>query len=175
MEHALVVYESMFGNTEAIAEAIARGIGTRMQVTAVEVGSAPTDVDADTDLLVVGGPTHRLGLSRKSSRAVASRDAGGLVISPLLGVREWLATAMIDSRCFVATFDTRLSRPRLPGSAAAAAMRRLRRRGLQPVGPPESFWVANAHGPLIEGEIDRAGRWGDWLGIMVGSHALLHF
>ncbi|WP_353744571.1 flavodoxin domain-containing protein, partial [Thermocrispum sp.] len=50
--HALVVYESMYGNTKAIAEAIARGLASAAQVDLVEVGSAPSTVDAD--VLVVG-------------------------------------------------------------------------------------------------------------------------
>ena len=55
--YALVVYESMFGNTRQIAEAVAEGLGSAMEVRVVEVGTAPPVVGEDVALLVVGGPT----------------------------------------------------------------------------------------------------------------------
>ena len=50
---ALVVFESMFGNTQEIAEAIADGLSGRMQVDLVEVGAAPAEVGDEVALLVV--------------------------------------------------------------------------------------------------------------------------
>jgi hypothetical protein len=70
MKRALVIYESMYGNTEQIARAIGEGLGDRMQVEVVEVGAAPTTLAADVGLVVVGGPTHAFSMSR---RAPASR------------------------------------------------------------------------------------------------------
>ena len=61
---ARVVYESMFGNTQAIAQAVADGLAESMSVDLEEIGSAATDVAADVGLLVVGGPTHAFGMSR---------------------------------------------------------------------------------------------------------------
>ena len=57
MRHALVVYESMFGNTQQVATAIADGLRGSFDVTMTEVSAAPKDVTADVELLVVGGPT----------------------------------------------------------------------------------------------------------------------
>jgi flavodoxin len=68
MMRALVVYESMFGNTQAIANAIVQGLSGRMRVEALEVGVAPATIDDDVALLVVGGPTHAFGLSRPQTR-----------------------------------------------------------------------------------------------------------
>jgi len=59
--HALVVFESMFGNTQAVAGAIAHGLASRMTVDVVEVGSAPESVGDAVDLLVVGAPRMRSG------------------------------------------------------------------------------------------------------------------
>lgn len=68
---ALVVYESIYGNTQAIAAAIGAGLRTRAgaEVELVEVGSAP---DAEPyDLVAVGGPIHAWGMgeSRELARA----------------------------------------------------------------------------------------------------------
>ena len=64
---ALVVFESMFGNTKEIAEAIAEGLRDTLETECLEVGQAPAPWE-DIDLLVVGGPTHQFGLSRPDSR-----------------------------------------------------------------------------------------------------------
>ena len=76
MKHALVVYESMFGNTQTIAVAVADGLSVRMTVDLVEVGAAPSAVAADVDLLVVGGPTHAFGMTRPNTRQDAAKQAG---------------------------------------------------------------------------------------------------
>src|SRR5690606_22642564 len=61
---ALVVYESMFGNTQAVARAVAEGMSPRLATEVVEVGTAPATVDQDVSVLVVGAPTHGMTLSR---------------------------------------------------------------------------------------------------------------
>ena len=43
MMRTRVVYESMFGNTQAIAQAVAEGLAVSMTVDLEEVGSAATD------------------------------------------------------------------------------------------------------------------------------------
>ncbi|HVM19426.1 MAG TPA: flavodoxin domain-containing protein, partial [Egibacteraceae bacterium] len=88
---AVVVYESMYGNTKWIAESIAEGIRVHLPVEVIEVGSAPAEVAADIGLLVVGGPTHAFGLSRPSTRHDAAQRKGGSVVSDRIGLREWLA------------------------------------------------------------------------------------
>ena len=160
---ALVVFESMFGNTAAIAEAIAAGLTTAMETTITDVPSATSELD-DVDLLVVGAPTHAFGLSRPQTRDDAGRRGAQAEAARSRGVREWIGT--IDRRSLnpttVATFDTRVCHPRLPGSAARAARRRLRRLGAS-VAPPASFWVTGTPGPLAAGELDRARQWGEEL------------
>ena len=70
---ALVVYESMFGNTEAVARAVADGLAEMHDVDLREVSQAPTEVIGRVDLIVVGGPTHAFSLSRPATRASAVR------------------------------------------------------------------------------------------------------
>lgn len=174
MARALVVYESMFGNTAAVAEAVASGLGGRLQVSLREVGSASTVVPADIDLLVVGGPTHAFGLSRPSTRSDAAEETDRPLVSTGLGLREWLDAATSQGlTCRAAAFDTRAARPRLPGSAARAAVRRLRRAGFQPVAAPASFYVTGTTGPLVEGELDRARRWAEGVAASVADAPLV--
>jgi hypothetical protein len=171
---ALVVYESMFGNTAAVAEAVAGGLGSRLQVSLREVGNAATAVPDDVDLVVVGGPTHALGLSRHSTRKDAAEQADRPLVSTGLGVREWLdAAAPQGMTCRAAAFDTRCAKPRLPGSAARAAVRRLRRAGFQPTAAPASFYVTGTKGPLVEGELERARRWAEGLAASVADEPLV--
>ena len=158
---ARVVFESMFGNTQRIAEAIADGLSSRIEAETAEVGDAATTIDDDIALLVVGGPTHAFGMSRPSTRRSAAEQAEHGVVSAEVGIREWVATlerGSSDVAC--ATFDTRVDRPRVPGSAAKAAQKRLRRLGFRVLTSAESFYVADTEGPLIAGELERARRWG---------------
>ena len=68
---ALIVYESMFGNTAKVAHAVADGLGVHMAVELVQAGKAPAPLTDPVDLVVVGGPTHAFSMSRASTRAVA--------------------------------------------------------------------------------------------------------
>lgn len=160
---ALVVYESMFGNTRTIAEAVADGLATRLDVRAMNVTDAPTVVDDDVDLVVVGGPTHAFGMSRPSTRRSAV-DQGAAATAADAGMREWIDAATLPATTVAATFDTRVKVPGLPGSAARKARRRLRRKGVTVLAPPVTFWVEGTPGPLREGERRRATRWGEELG-----------
>lgn len=158
---ALVVYESMFGNTKMIAEAIASGIARHFEVATIDVGSAPTIVAGDVGLLVVGGPTHAFGLSRSSTRQSASDQAGTTVTPVTTGLRNWLEALDHPQRTVVAAaFDTRVKRRGVPGSAARAAERRIRRLGYVIAADAESFWVTGTPGPLVDGERARAEQWG---------------
>ncbi|TRW42966.1 flavodoxin family protein [Georgenia yuyongxinii] len=168
---ALVVYESMFGNTKAVAEAVAEGLtagATRAQVC--EVGEAPALQDLHVDLLVVGAPTQAFGLSRPQTRADAAARGGGSVISAGEGVREWLGAAdHTPGGLRVASFDTHVKTPMIPGWASHSEEKRLRRLGAKVVGKSHSFYVHGYTGPLLDGELDRARRWGEELAATVGG------
>lgn len=164
---ALVVYESMFGNTRTIAEAIADGLAAHLDVSAVEVSAAPTTVGDDVDLLVVGGPTHAFSLSRASTRRDAAQKSGQQTVSSGSGLREWLDQVHVDAPVVAAAFDTKMRTPRLPGSAARAAAKRLRRLGLTLTAPAATFYVDGMTGPLLDGERARAQAWGEQLAARV--------
>ncbi|WP_345044176.1 flavodoxin family protein [Georgenia daeguensis] len=166
---ALVVYESMYGNTRAVAEAVAEGLRTVMPTEVVEVGQAPELESLETDLLVVGAPTHAFGLSRPETRRDAYERAGHPVISEATGVREWLGAAYsVREHLPVASFDTHVKAP-FPGSAHASVAKRIARLGGEPVGRGQSFRVHGYEGPLLDGEIERARTWGAELGRLVAG------
>ena len=163
---ALVVYESMFGNTRDVAAAITEGLAQHSQVELCEVGSAPAALPDRLDLLVVGAPTHALGMSRPRTRSQAAEQGSGELVSKGIGVREWLAGLSRGANLTpTAAFGTKMSRPSwLPGSAARGIAKRLRRLGHPAAAPPRSFYVVDVSGPLAEGELQQAQQWGDLLG-----------
>ena len=162
--NALIVYESMYGNTEAVAGAIAEGLGpdfTTVLKAVHEAGTVPDDVN----LLVVGGPTHMHGLSTSLSRSMAAsaakedatKLAPGATEGP--GLRVWLRDLPRRAGGRAVAFDTRGdARAAVTGSAARGIARRLRHHGYGVIAT-ESFLVADAEGPLEEGELDRARSW----------------
>ena len=172
----LVVYESVYGNTREIAEAIADGLSHSAEVS-VEPVSAKKAQPADVDLLVVGGPTHMHGLSTAGSRKMAVEGAKeeDTHIEPdaaaEFGLRGWLSELEERKGAQAASFDTRLDRAAaLTGSAARGIARRLHRRGYEVVAR-ESFLVEDSEGPLENGELERARTWGAGLATRIAAAA----
>jgi menaquinone-dependent protoporphyrinogen IX oxidase len=173
---ALVVYESMYGNTHVVADNIADGLRGTYEVTLVPVSEATADLVAETDLLVVGAPTHMHGLSTASSRQLArkavAKPESGLTLDPDAGglaLRDWLSglPASLDTR-LAAAFDTRLAgAPVMTGRASRGVGRLLKRHGYFLIAPPESF-VVTKQNTLVEGEPVRARQWGEALAAAAG-------
>ena len=88
---ALVVVESMFGNTRLVAEAIAEGIYGFIPMDVFRVDDAPTKIAPEVALLVVGGPTHAFGMSRPRTREDAMTQSGEADAAGI-GMREWLGS-----------------------------------------------------------------------------------
>ncbi|MEP6463751.1 MAG: flavodoxin domain-containing protein [Frankiaceae bacterium] len=136
MTRAMVVFESMFGNTEAVARAIADGLSTGMQVQAVPVSEAPNAIDGDVALLLAGGPTHAFGMSRASTRGDAVKQGGQPTGGLDVGLREWLSRLRRGSSDVAAVaFDTRIKKRGVPGSAARGARRATTPAGIPDCGP----------------------------------------
>jgi len=168
---AVVIFESMYGNTRTVAAAVAEGIGADgdVQVTVLPVSAASPELTRDADLLVVGGPTHAHGMSRPPTRRAAhdaaAKPDSGLLLDPTAsgpGVRDWL-THLGHRAGLGAAFDTRLDGPVMfTGSAAAGIARKLRRSGVTAITTPESFLVTKKT-ELCAGETARAREWGTQL------------
>lgn len=163
---ALVVYESMYGNTHEIAERVGDGLRAAFDVTVVAVDDATDDRVRQTDLLVVGGPTHVHGLSSHKSRRTAvdtARKDPAVVLDPDAegpGLRDWFHDLARGEGTMAAAFDTRFDAPAtFTGRASKGIARRLRRHGFDVVADPESFLVDDEN-RLVGDERDRARRWG---------------
>jgi flavodoxin len=139
--NALVIYDSKFGNTHHVAQAIGEALEDTYAVR-VESVSDVTELPADLSLLVIGGPTHAHGISQPMKEFLAQLSTDKLRDVP------------------VATFDTLFHKPKLlVGAASEGIAKRLRKQGARLVAEPESFWVESGEGPMEAGELDRAGAW----------------
>jgi hypothetical protein len=177
---ALVVYESMYGNTRAVAGNIAEGLRGDCEVTVVPVAEATWGRVVDADLLVVGAPTHMHGLSTRSTRRMAAqaaaKDGSELRLDPDAGgpgVRDWLRD-LGHRNGLAAVFDTRLSGvPAFTGRASRRIARLLRRRDRRLIAAPESFLVSS-QSTLLDGEAARARRWGMTIGAASKTYLPAH-
>jgi hypothetical protein len=175
---AAVVYESMFGNTKMIADAVADGLaqsGAALDVVVRPVTEATPEDLVGLDFLVVGGPTHlrrmtsrrtremRVG-SRANSSSRSSNDSEAWAQVAATGVREWLAgLSDVATAKRAAVFDTRLRY--FPADGAAPLIARcLRARGYRVEAVPRGFLVESALGPIVNGGTERAKVWGTVLG-----------
>jgi hypothetical protein len=158
---ALVAYESMFGNTERVAKAVAAGLGLENVEASVFDVSGPSPVDVrDVDLLVVGAPTHAFSLSRPTTRAEAISQ-GGRETAEDSGMREWIESLPGDwTPPLAAAFDTRVSKVRyLPASASRRAAHLLAKHGCRLVASPAGFLVQGVPGPLESRQVEHAIAW----------------
>ncbi|MEV6327833.1 flavodoxin domain-containing protein [Streptomyces sp. NPDC051909] len=173
---AVIVYESLFGNTREIADAIGEGVRQahpNAEVECVAVNDALPERIGATDLLVVGGPTHMRGMTTGMSRKMGLKSEANeaekeqRAFTPLPdaegpGVRDWFHHTLPKAHTgthAAAAFDTRADM-RLAGGAAGGIARRLRGHGYELVAEPEGFVIEDTEGPLREGERERARAWG---------------
>jgi flavodoxin I len=146
---ALIIYDSMYGNTEKIAQAIGDGLTGEVEV--VRVGEVNPSELKTFDLLIFGSPVH-------GGRPTAALDAF---------LKKLPANSLKGRR--VAAFDTRFESEdqgiglRLVMSvlryAADRIAKDLAKKGGRLVAEPEGFIVENKEGPLKQGELERASKW----------------
>lgn len=104
--NVVVLFESVYGNTEAVATAIADGLVPMGEVTLARFGEVPQGAVEEADLVVLGGPTHGWGMTKPASRK--RPDAEGYAV----GAKEWLGGSPRGREKMVAAFDTRFGKPR---------------------------------------------------------------
>lgn len=151
---ALIIYDSFFGNTEQIAQAIGNALGSPEDVEVLRVGDVKPEQLTGATLLIVGSPTRGFRPTPAISNLLKSIPKNGLK-----GVK-------------VAAFDTRFTRDEIESSvfilpilvnlfgyAAKPIADRLEKKGGERIVPPEGFFVEGTEGPLKEGELERAADW----------------
>jgi flavodoxin len=152
--NGLVIYDSYFGNTEQVAQAISQVLGSAGEIQTLRVGMLQPDQLKGLQLLVVGSPTRGF----KPTEAISDL-LKGLPKNHLKGTK-------------VAAFDTRFTEEEIKSSAkflpfmvkifgyaAKPIADRLQEKGGELVEPPEGFYVRGTEGPLLEGELSRAAEW----------------
>jgi len=140
--YALVIYDSTFGNTQQIAQIIARVLGEHVPVQISPVEEVSTSELKKADVLVLGCPTQNYDLTpdvRAFLETLPERIVGDLM------------AAAFDTRYRTSAWST--------GSAAWSIARQLQEAGVSLILPPESFFVAAKEGPLEDGELERAAQW----------------
>lgn len=158
---AIVVYESLWGNTASVARAIAEGIGP--DARAMSTAEATPTAIAGADLIVAGGPVFAFQLSSDRTReSIRERPDPGAPPPDLSAppIRSWLEDLPAGSSA-CAAFDTRARGPF--GKGAPTIADALQAKGYRPIAAPEGFIVKGKYGPMRDGELDRARTWGQRL------------
>lgn len=151
---AIVVYESHWGNTAAIAQAIAEGLGPGAQ--ALTTSQAVSQEITEADLIVAGAPVLGFSLPTDAMIKSLSKEA----VKPDLSnpsMRDWLDGLPRGHGCSAA-FETRIWWS--PGGATKAIQRVLEEAGYPAIAESQRFIVKDRYGPLKEGELERAKQWG---------------
>lgn len=169
---AVVIYESMFGSTKSVAEAVSHGLAGYMETAVIRAADATPEDLGNACLVIIGAPTHLRALPWPATRSGAPeyvrRSKGRLILEPEAdtapGVREWLSGLdALELSMPVACFDTRAKGPGfLTGRASKSIARALKRRHASLLSAPESF--RTARNQLVTGEYERAVAWGRSLG-----------
>ena len=160
----LIVYDSLYGNTEKIADAIGEALGNREECMVMRVGNVKPDQFASLDLLISGSPTQRFQPTPAMNNLLKE-----IPQNSLKGVK-------------VTAFDTRLTEEwihktpvlaffvRVSGRSAYAAKSmadKLKKKGGELITSPEGFYVEGTEGPLVQGELERAASWAKKIGLVM--------
>lgn len=152
--HSLVVYDSKFGNAEHLARSIATALGEFGPARAAHIHETSVTQLRDVDLLIFGCPSH-----------------GPDAMSAMFEFIRRLPVEVLRAPR-IACFDTRMRAPWwMRRYAAPQLARRLRKAQVEMVLPPEGFYLQMREGPLVEGEADRAAKWGLQLAAQVRDSA----
>lgn len=149
---ALVVYDSFFGNTEKVAQAVGDALAGAYEVSVVRVSDANLGLLAGVDLLVLGSPTRGFSASPLTKAFLKAIPAGGLK-----GVRVTAFDTRMDVKQVNNAFLTFMER--IFGYAAEPLAKGLERKGGALAAPAAGFFVEASEGPLRDGELERAAQW----------------
>ena len=149
---SLIVFDSVFGNTERVARHLGTILAETGELTVVKIPDYSPDMLPGTELLLLGSPTRAFKPTPAMTALIRSFPA-----STLKGLK-------------IGVFDTRITLEDIPvkfirffqkrsGGAAGVMARLFARKGITLVSEPEGFCVLESEGPLKDGELDRAAAW----------------
>ncbi len=164
----IVVYESHWGNTAAIAHAISEGLGPDARAMTTDEAVGPEVAAAE--LVVAGAPVigFRLTTDKARQGLLSEHAAPGPADLSHPSMRTWLEHLPPGSGRSAA-FETRIRWS--PGGATGAIDQELQRAGYRPIDAPQRFVVTSKYGPLRDGELERARDWGRQLARAIASGA----
>jgi flavodoxin len=154
MIKALVVYDSFFGNTERIAQAIGSALGRPEDVGILRVADVKPEQLAGLKLLIVGSPTRAFRPSPAIKKFLKSIPKNGLKGVKVAAFDTRITDEEIDSAIFILRILVNIF-----GYAAKPISDRLVKKAGQLIAAPEGFFVQGTEGPLKEGELERASAW----------------
>jgi hypothetical protein len=155
--NAIVVFESHWGNTAAVARAIAEGLGAEARAMTTDEATAASVTNVD--LIVAGAPVIAFSLPREGVRKQLAGDTKAPVPADVSHptLRSWL-DALPCGDGWAAAFETRIWWS--PRGATGSIEAKLRRAGYRRIAVPQRFKVEGSYGPMRDGELERARLWG---------------
>jgi flavodoxin len=164
---AVVVYESIFGNTAAVARAVAEGFGPEARALTTDEATEP--VVAEAEVIIAGAPVIGFSLANEKTReGIGRAEADGPTPPDTAhpSLRAWLEE-LAPAKGVAAAFETRIWWS--PRGATGSIEKGLRRAGYRALAKAEKFVVEGKYGPLRDGELDRAREWGHELAVAAGQ------
>jgi flavodoxin len=148
----LVIYDSVFGNTEKIAQAIGEALARDNDVQILPVGEVKAAYEQGLELLVIGSPTRSFRPTETMTNFLKAMPKNSL---------KDIRVAAFDTRIALETIDSSALRFIVDkgGYAAKAIAKELEKKGGYLLVPPEGFLVTGEQGPLKDGELERAAKW----------------
>jgi len=148
----LIVYDSIFGNTEKIALAISNSLGSKENVETFQVSAIKSEQLVELSLLIVGSPTRAFRPTKAITNFLKKISSNGL---------KGVKVAAFDTRISPADVNSRFLNilVKLFGYAAKPIADKLEKKGGELIISPEGFYVKGTEGPLKDGELERAADW----------------
>ena len=148
----LIVYDSIFGNTEKIALAISNSLGSKENVETFQVSAIKSEQLVELSLLIVGSPTRAFRPTKAITNFLKKISSNGL---------KGVKVAAFDTRISPADVNSRFLNilVKLFGYAAKPIADKLEKKGGELIISPEGFFVKGTEGPLKDGELERAADW----------------
>jgi flavodoxin len=150
--HVLILYESVYGNTQKIAEAIGSAIENAEEVIIREISTIDPLTIEIGDCLIIGSPTHGFRPPPATHAFLTKLPKNALKDKMIAAFDTRMALSYIKSG--VLRFIVKRG-----GYAASAIEKKLVQKGGVPIIRRGGFCVKDKEGPLLEGELERAKKW----------------